>query len=730
MPKTACPRGLRAALSCGVLLLMAILGAGRVDAGGGPENVLLVVNSRSWASKTIANYYVQLRGIPPRQVVYLDWDGRLFDPIPIETYREKFLIPILQTIESQGLGNQIDYVIYSSDFPTSVNIQADAGQTKLPQALTGIASLNSLTFYFQYVALKNPGYLQLGTDQYSNCYYRRPDADRTFDTFGFRSWYGWSAEGKPLEAGGQRYLMSTLLAVTGGQGNSVSEVIAYLQASRAADGTHPQGTIYYMDNPDPRSAQRKTPQSAVSQPSFAEAVAELTKMGIGAEITPGVMPQNKPDVQGLMMGSEKFDWAASRSKILPGAICEHLTSFGGMFDDSNRQTPLSEFLRYGAAGASGTVVEPYLLLQKFPSPYVQVHYARGASLAEAFYQAVAGPYQLLIVGDALCQPWANIPQVSVSGLKPAAEVKGAITLKPAARVPGGGPLQRFVLFVDGLAIAGCPPGGSLIFDTNRLVDGHHLLTVVAIENSSVEAQGRTQIPVVVNNLGATCTLSATPADGRIAVGTPLKLTVEAPGAAKVAILHNTRQLGTIDGPSGTLDVDTKELGFGPVQFRAVAFDAEPVRERAVSARLELDVRPAPSLAPMPPTARTKPGLLLTRADGSTVSITDTTKHNWLATGGVKPQQDYTVNGYVTVPHDDVYQFHFAHFGAATLRVDNKEIYQGSDPISWPLHYVPVALQPGKHFVEIKGHATGAAQIELRFGGHGAPRAGVKNFEHE
>ena len=60
------------------------------------------------------------------------------------------------------------------------------------------------------------------------------------------------------------------------------------------------------------------------------------------------------------------------------------------------QTPLSEFLRFGAAGASGTVTEPYSPSPtKFPSPMIQVHYARGCTLAEAFYQSVSGPYQLL-----------------------------------------------------------------------------------------------------------------------------------------------------------------------------------------------------------------------------------------------------------------------------------------------------------------------------------------------
>ena len=33
--------------------------------GGGPENVLLVVNANSQASKTIANHWIRYRAIPP-----------------------------------------------------------------------------------------------------------------------------------------------------------------------------------------------------------------------------------------------------------------------------------------------------------------------------------------------------------------------------------------------------------------------------------------------------------------------------------------------------------------------------------------------------------------------------------------------------------------------------------------------------------------------------------------
>ena len=53
------------------------------------------------------------------------------------------------------------------------------------------------------------------------------------------------------------------------------------------------------------------------------------------------------------------------------------------------------------------------LQQKFPLPFIHDHYAQGCSLAEAFYQSVWGPYQLLILGDPLTRPFAHFSTVSL-----------------------------------------------------------------------------------------------------------------------------------------------------------------------------------------------------------------------------------------------------------------------------------------------------------------------------
>src|SRR5438445_12565114 len=98
--------------------------ASRSQAGGGPENLFLVVNAHSQNSLTVANQYIQLRHIPPGNVCYLDWDGSL-DATDIETFRQKILIPAIEAISARALSNQIDYLVYSCDFPTRIDFAAD-----------------------------------------------------------------------------------------------------------------------------------------------------------------------------------------------------------------------------------------------------------------------------------------------------------------------------------------------------------------------------------------------------------------------------------------------------------------------------------------------------------------------------------------------------------------------------------------------------------------------------
>jgi uncharacterized protein (TIGR03790 family) len=93
--------------------------------------------------------------------------------------------------------------------------------------------------------------------------------------------------------------------------------------------------------------------------------------------------------------------------FLPGAIADHVTSWGGIFDQQRQMTAL-EWIDAGATGSYGTVVEPCSIPDKFPNVDILVRqYASGAPLIDAYWNSVAMPGQGVFVGDPLAQPFAR-----------------------------------------------------------------------------------------------------------------------------------------------------------------------------------------------------------------------------------------------------------------------------------------------------------------------------------
>ena len=113
-------------------------------AGGGPENVMLVVNRRSGSSLAIANHYQQLRHIPDSNILYLDWDGDI-NVTSVDTFRDRILTPILAAIDKRKLSSQIDYIVYSSDFPYAINFGKEVPGDKFSKgSITGLTYLAPL----------------------------------------------------------------------------------------------------------------------------------------------------------------------------------------------------------------------------------------------------------------------------------------------------------------------------------------------------------------------------------------------------------------------------------------------------------------------------------------------------------------------------------------------------------------------------------------------------------
>ncbi len=93
---------------------------------------------------------------------------------------------------------------------------------------------------------------------------------------------------------------------------------------------------------------------------------------------------------------------------VPGALADHLTSFGGRLNDKGGQMNVLEWISSGATASYGTVSEPCSHPQKFPHPQVLLlHYMQGSTAIEAYWKSVAWPQQGVFVGEPLAAPFAR-----------------------------------------------------------------------------------------------------------------------------------------------------------------------------------------------------------------------------------------------------------------------------------------------------------------------------------
>ncbi|MCC7474967.1 MAG: hypothetical protein IT425_06195 [Pirellulales bacterium] len=564
-----------------VVALLGLVPLPPVLAGGGPENVLLIVNGNSDSSKAIANLYIRLRKIPPSNVLYLDWKGELEIDSAVN-FHDKILYPTIKALDERQLTQQIDYLVYSSDFPWRLNVSPLMPNEKFTVPFDPYASLTGATYLLPYILGNSPALVMPNSNWYvpgkAGANLGQCTDLANVSTRGFRSRYLWDSEGKRASevAKGQRYLLCTMLAVTQGRGNTEEEVFSYLRRAAAADGTRPAGSIYFMWNKDIRSATRDK--------CFASVAAEINRLGVSAKVQQGRLPDGASDVAGMMVGFSDFSLAESKVKILPGAICEHLTSCGGIMTNVKSQTPLSEFLRHGAAGASGTVVEPRAIQAKFPLPSLQLHYARGCSLAEAFYQSISGPYQILVVGDPLCQPWARFPKIRLSGSPSLENVKGTLSLTPTGEAPAGRSIGHYEVFIDGRRVAENSPGKTVGIDTTQLADGYHELRVVGIVGDAIETQGRLIAPLTVRNRDAKLEFQAAPF--RVQAQGTVRVTVRQPGAKGIKILQNSRVVGNVEGEGGEVEISAAQLGRGQTSLQAVSEGSAPIASAPLNIEVE------------------------------------------------------------------------------------------------------------------------------------------------
>jgi len=314
-----------------------------------PEELAVIVNTDDPLSTAIADYYMEARGIPAENRVELSFPtGKTLSP--------ELFAPLKTTVDD-ALGPEIQALALTWTTPYRVGCMS-------------VTSAFALGFDDKYCSTPcNP---TAPSGLYA--------ADVTL----------------PYTEAGIRLAM-TIAATT------EEAAKALIDRGVAADDTFPTGDGYLV---------RTTDQArSVRWPEFMSTVDAWDHEG-GLDLTyldnsEGMGSNVVADAENILFyftGLAIVGEIASNTYI-PGAVADHLTSYGGQIPDSG-QMSIIKWLEAGATASYGTVVEPCNFPQKFPDTTVLLpNYFRGQTIIEAYWKSVAWPGEGIFVGEPLARPW-------------------------------------------------------------------------------------------------------------------------------------------------------------------------------------------------------------------------------------------------------------------------------------------------------------------------------------
>ncbi len=308
------------------------------------KELAVIVNQADPLSVEIARYYQQVRGIPADNMIVVSFDSS-----------QRSLSPE----EFQALKAEVDR-------KTPETVQGFALTWAAPYQVGCMSITAAFTFgYNQRFCAKGCKLTQ------PNPYFNQ-DSIKPYTDFRMR----------PAMA----------IAAT-----SFEQAKALIDRGIAADGTNPKGTAYLLSTSD-KTRNRRAP----AYPFVTQQVAPFFDIAI----LKSDALENKRDVMFYFTGVTQVK-KLETIQFRPGAIADHLTSFGGMLTDSSQMSSL-RWLEAGATGSYGTVVEPCNFPQKFPFPAIAMHYyLQGNTLLQAYWKSVAQPGQGIFIGDPLARPFGK-----------------------------------------------------------------------------------------------------------------------------------------------------------------------------------------------------------------------------------------------------------------------------------------------------------------------------------
>lgn len=332
-----------------------------LDTGLTANELGVLVNELDPQSVLVADRYVAARGIPARNVVRLFFDAGTATTLPSAVFAplkaQADAVALDAGLQAWAITWTRPYRVDCMSIGTAFAVGFDAGFCSTPCRATA--------------------------------------ALPTFDDEGGRD--GGRSAHRPFDSFGVR---PTMMLATGADAGTAFDVIA---RGVAADGTNPRGSGWFFRTTDAARSVRWSEFRNVTLPQWTpDGGLDLTyvdAMDGGAQVL-----SQATDVLFYFQGLASVA-SIGTNTYRPGAVADHLTSYGGQVPTSGQMSVL-RWLEAGATASYGTVVEPCNYTTKFPNTTVLLsHYYRGEPIIEAYWKSVSMPGEGLFVGEPLARPW-------------------------------------------------------------------------------------------------------------------------------------------------------------------------------------------------------------------------------------------------------------------------------------------------------------------------------------
>lgn len=307
-----------------------------------PSQLALVINDEEPNSVEIGELYRAARGIPERNVVHVRIPNR-----PRKLDAEQFA-RLKQEIDSK-LGPDVEAVLMVWTAPYAVECN-------------GITAAYTLGF----------------------------DPDQCSKTCGPGHQSPFFNAGRGVRPSERQLRLSMLLPT-----ESVEQAKSLIDRGKASGFRVPTAGAYFLVT----SETARNSRAPFFPPSGTVPQRKLTIHTLREDAIEG-----KRDVMFYQTGKARVD-KLDTLRFLPGALADHLTSYGGDLLGDGQMSSL-RWLEAGATASYGTVSEPCNFWQKFPNPNLLLrHYLNGASAIETYWRSVAWPAQGVFIGEPLAAPY-------------------------------------------------------------------------------------------------------------------------------------------------------------------------------------------------------------------------------------------------------------------------------------------------------------------------------------